>query len=110
MPSPKRRKGLLLAVAAAAVLGVAGPVVTVVFSLGGITTIATYMDLHGFTAAMRISAVGAVAVLITPFAWWACAKKRDLPGERAAKARLRALRAETRATPSSPTARHRKVA
>lgn len=96
--------------AAFATIAAAGPVVTVVFGLGGITAIATYMDLHGFTAAMRIAAVGAVAVVITPFAWLACAKKRDLPGERADKAQLRALRAETRASSSSPTARHRKVA
>ena len=111
MGSPMRRRKRLVVVAAIAVLGVIGPVVTVLFGLGGITSLAAYMDVHGFTAAMRIATVGAVAVVVIPLGAWVCAKQRDRAADRAHRAQMRALNAETRAlTPSSATARHRKVA
>jgi hypothetical protein len=106
----KRRRTHRIALAAVAVACVVGPPVTVLIALGGITSIATYMDLRGFGAAMRVAVVGAVACVITPPAWWVCAKVRDLPGERADRAQLRALRADTRAPQSPSPARHRKVA
>lgn len=111
MADPKRPRKRLLAVAAITAGCVIGVTATIVTCLGGVTSLGAYMDLHGFTAAMRLAVVGAVAVVVIPLGAWVCAKQRDRAAERARRAQMRALSAETRAlTPSSAPARHRKVA
>lgn len=112
MPDPKRPRKRLLATAAVATFIVAGPVVTVVFGLGGISALAAYMDLHGFTTAVRVAVVGAVAVVVVPLGW---AVGGALCGRIEAKADRRQLASLRRGdiaahTQSSSPARHRKVA
>lgn len=103
---PKRRRSRLLAAAAVAGLCALIPVV----ALGSITTWAAYMDLHGFTAAMRVAATGAVACVVVPLGVWVASTVCDRIDAKAHRARLRAINADTRVTQSSSPARHRKVA
>lgn len=108
--TPRRRRRT--AVVAIIVTCVAGPAVTVLAGLGGITSFAALMDLHGFTVATRIAVVGAVAVIVIPAGIFVAAFLCDRIDAKAHRARLAALsRPQTASAhkPSSP-ATHRKVA
>lgn len=94
MGSPvRRRRRVLVGLLAALGVFVAIPVIC----LGGITSFAAFMDLHGLPATMRIAVVGAVACPLVPLAYWICTAPGERRAAKAHKARIRALRADTRA-------------
>lgn len=106
MADTKHRRLVRVAVAC-----VIGPVATVAIALGCITSFAAYMDVHGALAGMRIAAVGAIAVVLVPLAWWAGAALCDRIDRKAHRAQSAALRTRaTATTQSSSPVRHRKVA
>lgn len=111
MAGPKRRRRLT-AITAIAVTCVAGPAVTVLAGLGGITSFAALMDLHGFTVTMRFAVVGAVAVVVIPAGIFVATFLCDRIEAKAHRARLTALSRPQAASanPTSSPARHRRVA
>lgn len=88
MPDPGRRRKRLVVTLVTVVIG---PAVTIVSCLGGITSFAAYMDVHGALAGMRIAAVGAIAVVVIPLGWWIGAVLCDRIERKTHRADLAAL-------------------